>query len=979
MTRLLSHATVVALAAMAPGIAAAQPFQPLVFAPGGASDARGVSADGAVVAGCSALCGTFGSQAVRWKTDGSSVGLGILPGFTASYGFATSADGSVVVGNNATLLTNEGFRWTAAGGMVGLGVLPGYSRSTASAVNADGSVVVGDSILDGITSQPVRWTTGGGMVGLGQLPGDNHSQARGVSADGSVVMGVSYLGPTCCNTRVFRWTAAGGMEAQPHLPGYSFSFSTGMSADGSTIAGGSVVQNGSRNEAALWTAAGVRGLGFLPTGTTSSALAVNADGSVAVGGGNVNAGFNSHAFRWTAALGMQPIQGILAAGGFDTGGLTLNGALSVSADGTVIVGEARDAGNNIHAWIARIPVNAFASFDLAGTNRALGSLVWGGIVTNSGASPATLTAGSDNSSTTFIGTIQDGTGTTALTKTGTGTLTLTGAHTYNGATTVDAGTLAVNGSLASAVTVNNGGTLGGTGTVGPVTVHGGGTLSPGNSIGALTVNGNLILGAGSIYRIEVSPTGADRTNVNGTAALAGIAQLVFGPAAYTSNAYTILSATGGRTGTFDAVTTVNLPAVLSASLSYTSGDVLLVTLKSDVANVPGLTRNQRAVGAAQDAAFNGGLTVIPGLVGLTGAQLPAALDQLSGEAHASAAAVLVDESLYPRSAVFGRLRQASYGGDTGMASLATGGPLAFAGGEPDSTMAYAKSPIVTKAPLRAPRASSDIVFWAQGFGAWGRFDGDGNATSVRRDLAGFITGLDTRIGANGRAGIAAGYTGSRNALDGRGSANVETAHVAAYGGWSFGALNLRAGGAYAFHTIDTDRTVAFPGFFDRASAHYQGGTGQVFGEAGYGFNVGNIAVEPFAGAAFVHLRTGGATERGGLAALNVAGTTFETGYSTLGIRAASIVPLAGNTVLVPRATVAWQHAFGNVTPTAVLAFQGGAPFTISGVPIARDSLLTEAGLDLAIGAHATLGVSYTGQLARNAQDHAAKGKCSWKF
>jgi len=85
-------------------------------------------------------------------------------------------------------------------------------------------------------------------------------------------------------------------------------------------------------------------------------------------------------------------------------------------------------------------------------------------------------------------------------------------------------------------------------------------------------------------------------------------------------------------------------------------------------------------------------------------------------------------------------------------------------------------------------------------------------------------------------------------------------------------------------------------------------------------------------------------------------------------------------MLVPRATVAWQHAYGNLVPQAALAFQaGGGPFTISGVPIARDSLLTEAGLDLAIGAHATLGVSYTGQYARNVQDHAAKGKFSWRF
>jgi len=34
-------------------------------------------------------------------------------------------------------------------------------------------------------------------------------------------------------------------------------------------------------------------------------------------------------------------------------------------------------------------------------------------------------------------------------------------------------------------------------------------------------------------------------------------------------------------------------------------------------------------------------------------------------------------------------------------------------------------------------------------------------------------------------------------------------HIAGYGGWSFGALNLRAGGPYAFHTVDADRTVSF--------------------------------------------------------------------------------------------------------------------------------------------------------------------------
>ena len=54
-------------------------------------------------------------------------------------------------------------------------------------------------------------------------------------------------------------------------------------------------------------------------------------------------------------------------------------------------------------------------------------------------------------------------GSGSLTKTAAGTLTLTGASTFSGGTTISGGWLLVNGSLASPVTVNTGGGLGGAG------------------------------------------------------------------------------------------------------------------------------------------------------------------------------------------------------------------------------------------------------------------------------------------------------------------------------------------------------------------------------------------------------------------------------------------------------------------------------------------------------------------------------------
>jgi outer membrane autotransporter protein len=700
-----------------------------------------------------------------------------------------------------------------------------------------------------------------------------------------------------------------------------------------------------------------------------------------------------------------------------TGDSTYTGGTTI-ASGTLVLG----TGGTTGSIVGDIVNNGQLTFSRSNDVTFSGLISGSGALTKFGAATLTLTADNTYTNGTVIAagtlqlgnggptgtigssTVNDGgilafnrsnllsfgaviSGTGAVEQNGPGTTNLTATNTYTGATTVNAGTLLVNGSIVSSsgVTVNAGGTLGGTGLLPSTTINPGGALAPGNSIGTITVSGSLtFVGAGN-YIVEVSPATADRTNASGTATLSGTLHAVGLGGTYTiGTKYTVINA-AGVVGTFGSLDVTGSFGATRPHIEYDANNVYLVLGQGTISPfLVGGTPNQRAVAGTIDTALLAGSQAAPflALFNLSSAQLPSALDALSGEVHASTAGVLVDESRYMRQAVLGRLQQASYGPDMGaMAALSIGGPqAAFADGtELISALAYAKSPIVTKAqPMVAP--SRDVVFWAQGFGAWGRFETDGNATTVRRDLAGFISGVDTRVANDGRLGLAAGYTSSRNVLDGRGSANVETGHVAAYGGWRFGSISLRAGGAYAFHTIDTDRSIAFPGFFDRATAHYEGGTGQVFGEIGYGIALANIAVEPFAGAAWVRLNTDAAAERGGPAALNVAGTTFEVGYSTLGIRAASMIPIAHDMMLIPRGTLAWQHAFDSVTPIATLAFQAApVPFVIAGVPIARDALLAEAGLDLAIGRHATLGVSYVGQLAGNVQDHAAKGKFSWKF
>ena len=75
----------------------------------------------------------------------------------------------------------------------------------------------------------------------------------------------------------------------------------------------------------------------------------------------------------------------------------------------------------------------------------------------------------------------------------------------------------------------------------------------------------------------------------------------------------------------------------------------------------------------------------------------------------------------------------------------------------------------------------------------------------------------------------------------------------------------------------------------------------------------------------------------------------------------------------------WRHAFGDVTPVTNLAFAGSDSFTITGVPIARDAALFEAGLDVALTANASLGVAYQGQFASGSQQNGFDANLTVKF
>ena len=193
----------------------------------------------------------------------------------------------------------------------------------------------------------------------------------------------------------------------------------------------------------------------------------------------------------------------------------------------------------------------------------------------SGASGTTTYAiGGKNLSTTFEGEINNGSGTTAIAKVGTGKLTLTGTSIYTGATTVEQGTLQVDGTLGTTTVTVSGGVLAGNGTIGgPVTVQIGGTIAPGASVGQLTIINSLQLDSGSTNIMELDQVNSTHDAIAGLTSVSysGTLRLVINGALTAGNSFVLFPDAGSTSygGAFEQL----VPATPGAGLAWDTSEL----------------------------------------------------------------------------------------------------------------------------------------------------------------------------------------------------------------------------------------------------------------------------------------------------------------------------------------------------------------------------------------------------------------------
>ena len=536
----------------------------------------------------------------------------------------------------------------------------------------------------------------------------------------------------------------------------------------------------------------------------------------------------------------------------------------------------------------------------------------------------------------------------SLIKSGAGSLVLSGDSTYRGATTVNGGLLAVNGSLTSAVTVNQDGTLGGNGRIAALSVNSGGRVAPGNSVGTLQVAGDVNLGAGSTYAVELTPTSSDRIVAGGKAILGGgsvTLALENSPTLLSQTEaqsligrqYSILQAAGGIQGQFGRILPNYL--FLGGNLDYAANGVQLDVVRNDATFAStGATRNQRAVAAAAEQLGAGNPVYESVLRSDSLATTQQGFQQLSGEVYPAIGAMLINDSRQVRDAVGERLRHVPVTGESNV--------------------------------------------WLKALGAWGNTDSRSETAGATTSLGGLLMGVDGALDEQTRVGLVAGYSDSSLSM-GRGthsSASVDSYHLGAYAGREWGDWRLSVGGAYSWHRGDVKRDLQYGEVSGKQKAKLDARSAQLFTEAAYRVQLQPLALEPFANLAYVHLDSDSFHEKGDAAALERGSDRRDSVLGTLGVRALKTLHLTDRQQLELSGSLGWQHSLTAVESEEHLAFVAGGPsFAVRSSPLQRDAALVGVQASLVLNPSTRINLDYNGLLGGREKTQGVGLSLNWQF
>jgi probable HAF family extracellular repeat protein len=250
----------------------------------------------------------------------------------------------ILIGTNICLFAPIAL---AGGSITALDPLVTGTPTTATGISGDGSILVGTSGIFGAYSA-LSWSSSGTVTNLGI---GASSLAAGISSDGSTIIVDAYTTYWC--TFAYRNGAA---TILPQTSQSSFAQAMGVNADGSVIVGTDNTV-GTLQHAVMWSGtnwATETDLGVLAAGDTSLAKGVSGDGTIVVGANSTAGTFVDTAFYWKS--------GVMTGLGFT--GFAQTYANAISADGSMIVGDARGLSSSIFHPVSWSGTNYATQTDL---------------------------------------------------------------------------------------------------------------------------------------------------------------------------------------------------------------------------------------------------------------------------------------------------------------------------------------------------------------------------------------------------------------------------------------------------------------------------------------------------------------------------------------------------------------------------------------------------------------------------------------
>lgn len=572
-------------------------------------------------------------------------------------------------------------------------------------------------------------------------------------------------------------------------------------------------------------------------------------------------------------------------------------------------------------------------------------------VTNNG----TLTL--DNDGEVYLEGVISGSG--SLIKQGAGMLSLDGANTYTGSTTVGKGTLRAMEMLPGDATVTPGAVLQGAayngtppglpGTAGDLS--NGGRVEVGNGDARIggsytnTTTGTLAVSLGS------------KLDVVGTATLnGGTLEVTGADSGYVSNTHTnVLTAAGGVTGTFDQLVKGTGVVFTATTINYDANSVSLDTTGLNVTTAAagqGVSYTPASFGSAQrvQGAFEqlNNSIAIGNLSGVSGDFLHAAgqfqqastllaaqasLQSLSGQLHAASAAMTfqaIDASSRALSDRFDDLLDKGTGFGMWTHDLNVGGDMARAG-----------------------------------------FD------NVGFQLNGWLVGSDRQVGHSGVAGYAFGQSRGQQRLNqGFDHDNNRSTEGMLYAGWLNGNWYTQGRVGFGHFQQDVSRQILLGYSEQGVRTQYNGHYSVAYGESGLHFGRGDSRVTPFVNVQYARVGRDGFAEQGaGGFGLRSDAQTLDRWQLGLGVRAGHRWNLDGGRAVEFSARAQWQRTLashGDVFNASFVGLEQWQPLV--GIGLSRYSGLLGVGLDATLSAHTTLKFGYDYEMGQhdNAQMLSAR-------